>query len=156
MHATKSVERVILLTVMLLGSVCSGVLAKPPEATQESLKASETAFAKTMADRDFKAFASFVDENAVFINGGNPLRGKPAVLAHWEKFFKEPQAPFAWKPVIGEVSVANGLGYTEGPVTDANGKVVTTFFTTWKVQPDGSWRVVFDNGHDVCNCPKQP
>jgi ketosteroid isomerase-like protein len=109
-----------------------------------------------MADRDFDTFASHVDEGAVFINGGKPLRGKVAVLVHWKKFFESSEAPFAWKPEIAEVSASNGLGYTEGPVSIPDGRVVTTFFTTWKQQADGTWRVVFDNGHDVCNCPQQP
>lgn len=155
MGMTTMANRVFPVAMLLL-CACGSVSAKAQMATEASLIASETAFAKSMADRNFEAFASFVDEGAVFVNGGNPLRGKAAVLEHWKKFFSGSEAPFAWKPVIAEVSVLNGLGYTEGPVSVPGGKVVTTFFTTWKLQADGSWRVIFDNGHDVCECAKQP
>lgn len=148
--------RMMMAVVALLLGACSSVATKPASLSVDSLIAAETAFAKSMADRDFDAFASHVDEGAVFINGGKPLRGKAAVLAHWKKFFESSEAPFAWKPEIAEVSASNGLGYTEGPVSIPDGRVVTTFFTTWKQQADGTWRVVFDNGHDVCNCPGQP
>jgi len=109
-----------------------------------------------MADRDLEAFSSFIHEDAVFINGGKPLRGKAAILAHWKEFFLKPEAPFSWKPKIAEVSASTGLGYTEGPVSIADGKVIATFYSTWRVQADGSWRVVFDNGYDVCDCKTTP
>jgi ketosteroid isomerase-like protein len=109
-----------------------------------------------MADRDFERFASFIEDDAVFLNGGQPLRGKVAILAHWKRFFDAPEAPFAWRPELAEVSAAHGLGSTEGPVHAASGQVIARFYSTWKRQPDGRWTVIFDNGHDVCDCAKTP
>ena len=45
-----------------------------------SLARAETAFAETMRARDFQRFAAFIADDAVFINGGKPLRGKPAII----------------------------------------------------------------------------
>lgn len=140
-----------LLGVALLAGCATPVSLKPGAAAQ--LRAAETAFAKSMADRDFAAFSALVADDAVFINGGQPLRGKPAVLAHWKRFFDGAAAPFAWKPEIVEVSGA--IGYTEGPVSSPDGKVFATFWSTWRRDAaTGAWRVVFDNGQRVCDCPR--
>lgn len=140
----------------LLGvALVAGCASPAPQAADAvaQVRAAETAFAKSMADRDFSAFSALVADDAVFINGGQPLRGKPAVLAFWKKFFDGPAAPFAWKPEIVEVSGA--LGYTEGPVSTPDGKVFAKFWSTWRRDPGtGAWRVAFDNGQRVCDCPK--
>jgi len=105
-----------------------------------------------MQDRDFKAFSAFIADDAVFINAGSPLRGKAAILSHWRKFFDSPSPPFSWRPVIAEVIVSDGLGYTEGPVLAPDSTEIAKFYSVWKLQPDGDWKVVFDNGYDICNC----
>ncbi len=114
------------------------------------VRAAETAFAATMAARDFAAFGRFVAEDATFVNAGKPLRGKVAVLAHWERFFRGPQAPFAWKPEIVEVLSSGQLAYSEGPVTTPDGKVVARYLSTWRRNANGTWQVVIDNGYDTC------
>ena len=141
------------IALTLLLSAC----ASTPHSTVNSSNtpmAAERGFAASMAARNFDSFASYIDEDAVFINGGKPLRGKEAILKHWKQFFTSPKAPFAWEPTLVEISARNGMGYTQGPVTLEGGKVIATFYSTWKVQPDGSWKVVFDNGYDVCDCKK--
>lgn len=132
-----------------------GCASPPPDLVSlaEQVRASETAFAASMAARDFKAFASWVADDATFINGGKPLRGKSAVLAHWERFFRSPAAPFSWKPEIVEVLDSGQLAYSEGPVSLPDGKVVARYFSTWRREPSGGWRIVLDNGVDSCNCP---
>jgi len=113
----------------------------------------EIAFAKTMADRNFSAFLSFVADDAVFLNGGKPLRGKLAIAAHWKGFFTEQLAPFSWRPDLVEVVGSGRLAQSIGAVTSPDGKIVARFYSTWRLEPDGSWRVVLDDGYDVCNCP---
>lgn len=148
---------IFLAAAAVLGGGLAGC-AEPPapdaKALHDEVRAAETSFAKSMADRDFAAFSSWVADDAVFINGGKPLRGKAEVLAHWKRFFERPAAPFSWKPEIVEVPARGDLGYTEGPVTLANGRVSNRFYTTWRRGGDGRWQVVFDNGYEVCQCPK--
>lgn len=128
-----------------------GAAGRPPlERLRDEVRSAEVAFAAAMAARDLAAFGAHVAEDAVFINGGSALRGKAAVLAHWRRFFEGPTAPFAWEPALVEISGQGRLGYTEGPVT-AGGQVIARFYTTWQHQPDGRWRVIFDNGYSVCN-----
>jgi len=122
----------------------------------DRLRAAETAFAATMAARDLGAFATFIADDAVFINGGKPLRGKPAIVAHWQRFYAGPRAPFSWRPEIVEVIESGRLGYSEGPVSDPDGVVVARYASTWRVDAAGQWKVVFDNGTEVCRCAKAP
>jgi ketosteroid isomerase-like protein len=118
------------------------------------VRASEEAFARSMADRDFMAFGSFIADDAVFVNGGRPLRGKPAILAFWKRFFDVPNAPFSWKPEVTEVIARGDIGYTTGPVTSAAGSITAHFHSTWRLGPDGRWRIVFDNGYPACACER--
>jgi ketosteroid isomerase-like protein len=114
------------------------------------VRAAEESFAATMARRDVAAFGEFIAEDAVFINSGNPLRGRAAIVAHWRKFFVPPEAPFSWRPELVEVASSGALGYTEGPVLSPTGTVFAKFYTTWQLSSNGKWLVVFDNGYAVC------
>jgi ketosteroid isomerase-like protein len=93
---------------------------------------------------------AFVAEDAVFLNGGDPLDGRAAIAAHWRAYFTAPAAPFAWAPDRAEVLASGELAATSGPVTRPDGRVVARFASVWRRQPDGRWRIVFDDGHPVC------
>ena len=116
----------------------------------------ERAFAKTMADRDLKAFGTYVAEEGVFFGGKGPLRGRAAVVESWKRFFVEKEAPFSWEPETVEVLASGNLGLTSGPVHDPKGNLIGTFSTIWRLEPDGKWRVVFDKGCPVCEPEKKP
>jgi len=110
----------------------------------------ELAFARTMADRDHRAFHGFVSPEAVFLNGGKPLVGREAVARHWQRFYAGPAAPFSWQPDLVVVLASGTLAQSVGPVSNPAGKVVARFYSTWRLESDGRWRVVFDDGYDVC------
>lgn len=122
-----------------------------PETTAAEMRAREIAFAKTMADRDLAAFATFVSEEALFL-GPTVLRGREAVLEGWRRFFEDPKAPFSWAPERVEVVESGALAISTGPVHDPDGRRVGTFTSTWRREPDGRWRVVFDSGCPPCRC----
>jgi ketosteroid isomerase-like protein len=148
----------LLLLLMVSTFTTLKSTAAPAEANAEQLRqqvtAVETAFAKTMADRDFKAFSTYVSEEAVFLNGGSPLRGKAAVLEHWKKLFASPKPPFAWKPDLVEVLASGTLAESIGPVFDSDGKPIARYYSTWRLEAPNTWRIVFDNGYDLCQCQK--
>lgn len=112
---------------------------------QGEVRARETAFAKTMADRDLAAFGLFIADEAVFF-GAQPLRGRMRVVAAWSRFFEGTAAPFSWAPDTVEVLASGTLALTSGPVTDADGKPAGRFNSIWRREADGVWRVVFDKG----------
>jgi len=118
-----------------------------------AVTAAELAFARTMADRDLEAFARLVSEEAVFTNGGNPLVGRAAIKAGWAPLYAKPQAPFSWRPDLVVVLASGDLAHSTGPVARPDGFVGRRFYSTWRLERDGSWRVVFDDGYLICAKP---
>jgi ketosteroid isomerase-like protein len=113
---------------------------------KEQVYAAERAFAKTMADRDLDAFASYVAVEAVFFGGSNVLRGRQGVKDGWSRFFKGRAAPFFWEPDQVEVLDSGVLALSTGPVRDPSGKVIARFNSIWRLEAPDVWRVVFDKG----------
>ncbi len=137
--------------LILAGLATASDGAEPLENHAERVRARETAFAKTMADRDHEAFAAFVSEEALFL-GPTVLRGRQAVAEGWRPFFEGAQAPFSWEPDRVEVIDSGTLAISTGPVRGPEGQRVGTFNSTWRLEPDGQWRVVIDLGCPPCRC----
>lgn len=147
----------VMAVAMMLIAGCSHMTTQSEAqlaSLREQVRATEIAFAKTMADRDHAAFSSFIASDAVFLNLGNPLRGKPAVTDFWQRFFKGTQAPFSWKPEAVEVLLTGQLAESSGPVFSHDGKSIAHFRSTWRRETDGSWKIVLDNGYVACDCKK--
>ena len=120
----------------------------------DQVRAAETAFAKSMADRNLAAFTALLADDTVFFGGKGVMRGKAAVAADWKRFFDGPAAPFSWSPAEVEVLTSGNLGFTSGPVLDPKGNRIGTFNSVWQRQPDGVWKIVFDKGCPPCECAK--
>ncbi len=110
----------------------------------------ETAFAKTLADRDAAAFRRFLAPDTIWMNGRTPLNGPDAVVATWARFFEGPKAPFAWAPDLVVVLPSGDLAQSSGPVNSPDGKVFSRFQSVWRRKPAGGWEIVFDQGSEVC------
>lgn len=141
-----------LASVALWGLGTALGAAPSPETLAAEVRAREAAFARTMADRDHAAFATFVSEEALFLGAG-VLRGRDAVSEGWRPFFEDPQAPFSWEPERVEVIDSGTLAISTGPVRSPEGDRVGTFNSTWRLEADGEWRVVLDVGCPPCRCP---
>jgi ketosteroid isomerase-like protein len=128
------------------------VLALPSAAAETNaeleaqVRARETAFAKTMADRDHAAFQTFLADEAVFFGRQGPTRGKQAVAAAWKPLYEAKSAPFSWAPETVQVLDSGTLAISSGPVKDPEGKSVGVFNSIWRREKDRQWRVVFDKG----------
>jgi ketosteroid isomerase-like protein len=137
----------------------AGCAALPPGTTGANARlevmATERAFAKTMADRDHAAFASFIADEAVFFSGPTPLHGKAQVVASWARFYANAKAPFSWDPDEVEVLESGTLAISSGPVRNPEGKVIARFTSVWRRTAANRWEIVFDKGNDVCNCTTQ-
>jgi ketosteroid isomerase-like protein len=150
------IRRLLSLSLFVALAACASLPAPPvadPATLERQVAAAESAFAQSMADRDFEAFASHIAEDAIFVNGRQPLRGKAAILADWKKYFAGP-APFSWKPETVVVLDDGSLAQTKGPVFDPAGKPILEFRSTWRREADGGWKVVFDDG--ACRCAAKP
>jgi ketosteroid isomerase-like protein len=137
---------------LLACGLAPATATEPVEALAARVRAREVAFAKTMADRDHAAFATFVAEEALFM-GRAVLRGRKAVAEGWKPYFEGPRAPFSWQPDRVEVVESGTLAFSSGPVYDPEGKRSGTFNSTWRLEKDGEWRVVLDSGCPPCPCP---
>ena len=133
-----------------MASLLAGCAVTPLQPDLDELRKqvadTERAFAKTMADRNFIAFTSFLSEEAIFYAGEKPIRGKQAVAADWKRFYEKPEAPFSWEPESVEVLDSGTLALSSGPVRSPDGKVFARFNSIWRLEAPGVWRVVFDKG----------
>ncbi len=142
-----------LLVVLLLCIASSGAAAAEDlNALAAQVRATEIAFAKTLADRDVKAFRSMIAGDVIWL-ADRPLRGPDEVVTSWQKFFDAAQPPFSWKPETVEVQEGGKLALSTGPVLDAAGKRIATFTSIWRREPSGEWKIIFDRGSPDCDIP---
>src|SRR5260221_2798280 len=90
--ATLSIDptRALIAAVACLPLIAGCAMTSPRADTadlQRQVGDTERAFAKTMADRDFAAFVTFLSAEAVFFTGPPPLRGRQQVAELWERFY---------------------------------------------------------------------
>ena len=152
---------VVIVFVFLLAACASSGVAPGPDANSkkhvrgltphDAVVATEKAFARTMADRDFQAFRTFLSNEAIFMSGSAPLRGKQNVADAWKPYFKSPEAPFSWEPERVVALDSEGLAFSTGPVRGPDGEEVGVFSSVWRREAGGVWRIVFDKGSCACN-----
>jgi len=148
----KAIRALIISSLLFISGI---VFAEAPimKESYTAVEETERAFADTMARRDFEEFKTFISEEAVFFSGTAPLRGRQQIADAWEAYFKDPLAPFSWEPEHVEVLESGSLAWSSGPVYDADGKRVATFNSVWQLDASNQWRIIFDKGNEVCNCP---
>lgn len=133
---------------LLLLCACREAPATGDRARQQ-VTATELAFARTMAERDFAAFQDFLSSETVFFTGPEPLRGRAQVAQWWQRYFTDKAAPFSWAPDRVEVLDSGTLALSTGPVFDPEGKPVARFVSIWRQEAPGRWRIVFDRGEPL-------
>lgn len=120
-----------------------------PPAQQELFDA-ERAFVRLAAEKGFRDsfYGYFADDGIAF--NPHPFRVRTALAG-------APPSPgpmgAVWAPVYGDISAAGDLGWDTGPLIfegkdgapDRHGM----FFSVWRRQPDGHFRVVLDVGSDT-------
>ena len=137
---------------LVTGSLYAG--PQPGSSLQAEVMDTERAFARTMAERDFEGFKSFLADETVFFAGDKPLQGKQAVMDAWRGYYDSEEAPFSWEPATVVVLESGTLALSTGPVFDPAGKPVATFTSIWRMEAPGKWRIIFDKGCRVCGCPQ--
>jgi ketosteroid isomerase-like protein len=140
------------LILFLLFACIPAVAAAEDRAA--SLRAAETEFARSFAERDLEKFSSFVAEDAVFFSSRGVLRGRSEVVEGWRALLTAKEPPFSWAPEEVEVNASGDLGFSSGPIVSPAGKRVATFYSVWRRDAEGEWRVVFDKGGPWCEPQK--
>ena len=124
--------------------------AAPAQELKQQVTETERAFAKTMADRDHAAFATFLADEAVFFAGQTPQRGKQQIADAWKRFYEKPAAPFSWQPETVEVLESGTSRSLRARCMTRPERSIGTFTSIWRLESPGKWRIVFDKGCEVC------
>jgi ketosteroid isomerase-like protein len=74
-----------------------------------------------------------------------------ASLYWFGSLFERIAAPFSWEPDQVEVLESGTLALSCGQIQDQEGRRIGTFQSVWRLEADGSWRIVFDKGSPPCN-----
>ncbi|MEO7762066.1 MAG: nuclear transport factor 2 family protein [Casimicrobiaceae bacterium] len=150
--------RLIFAMLAAVATLLSGCAVLTPGADNTVLTKqvadTERGFAKSMADRNFAAFQSYLADEAVFFTRASALRGKQAISDFWKRLYEKPDAPFSWEPTTVEVLDSGTLALSSGPVRDPSGKHFANFSSIWRLQSPGVWKIIFDKGNDECDCAK--
>lgn len=116
-----------------------------------SLVAAERAFARTSVERGVRdSFLAFFADDGINFQP-HPTKTREAFLSRPATPVRPP-ITLNWEPVWADVSAAGDLGYTTGPYTlvDNSPEKRPTrhgyYFSVWKKQRDGDWKVVVDLG----------
>jgi ketosteroid isomerase-like protein len=129
------------------------LLLNATEPEINSLVQAEKDFSKLSVEKGIKDsfIANFTDDAIIF---------RPTPIAGKKWYQERPTVPgvLSWQPVLSEIAASGELGYNTGPFEyreKAEAKPVGygEFFSFWKKQPDGKWKVVLDQGveHSIPN-----
>jgi len=137
-----------LLCLLPAASAAADGSAMPP--AQRELFEAERAFVRLAAEKGFRDsfYAYFADDGIAF--NPHPFRVR-VTLANQPS--TPPPMGADWAPVYGDVSAAGDLGWSSGPLVfagkDGRPDRHGMFFSVWKRQADGRFKVVLDIGSDT-------
>ena len=142
-----SVTKNILVCSLALASFGLAQKGDLRQANRFAIVEAERAFARAAATKGTRdAFLEFLADDGIIFQPG-PVNGKQ---------FWQARAPrkglLSWQPIFADVSLAGDLGYTTGPYefrpNGADDKPIAfgQYFSIWKKQTDGSWKVALDRG----------
>lgn len=125
-----------------------------PKATAETLKQLEAQFMKAAAEKGSQGYMSYYADDSVEVPNGAPLIQGKTEIAKGMGFLDDKNNRLIWTPVGADISASADLGYTYGTfefhAINKDGKPTVDYgkYTSiWKLQKDGSWKVVLDMGN---------
>lgn len=151
----KSVIPVLIVTFLIGALFLSHpTVSAAPKATVETLKQLEAEFMKAAVEEGSKGYLSYYADDAVELPNGAPAIEGKVNIAPGMNFLDDKNNRLTWTPTGGDVSSSGDLGYTYGTFEfrsndkDGNPRVEHGKYTSiWKLQKDGSWKVVLDMGN---------
>jgi len=139
-----------LICLVMTTVLCFGQ-TKPKNPALSSLVEAERTFARTSLEIGTRpAFMKFFADDAVVFRPG-PVRYKEAVKDVPPSATPK-ETSLQWEPLYGDVAASCDIGYTTGPSvwtdhTSAQRPPYYGFyFSVWKKQSTGEWKVAFDVG----------
>jgi ketosteroid isomerase-like protein len=135
-------------------SICCALVIGQEKISPElaSLVAAERAFAKLSVEKGIReAFLTYFADDGINFQP-HPVRTKETIQK--QPTWGTQPILVDWAPAYADISQAGDLGYTTGPtlISDQSPSKRPsrhgTYFSVWKRQSDGSWKVVVDAGTD--------
>jgi ketosteroid isomerase-like protein len=147
-------KRILSGLLLLLVVVSVGIGQREQSPALISLVEAERAFARTSVQKGIReSFIEFFADDGIGFDP-HPVKVKEAYLKQPAPATRPPVV-LDWQPVYADVSRTGDLGYTTGPYTFTNNSLEKKsthygfYFSIWKKQADGSWKVVVDCGIDT-------
>jgi ketosteroid isomerase-like protein len=146
----KPLNVAIVAAALLLLSLVAFSQERKPSPALASLVETERAFARMSIERGVReSFLAYFAEDGINFQP-TPVKTRAAILSRPAPAVR-PHVTLNWFPIFGDASVAGDLGFTTGPyiLTDDTKKEPPDYgcyFSVWRTQPDGAWKVVLDLG----------
>jgi ketosteroid isomerase-like protein len=141
----------IAAAALLLFSLVAFSQERKPSPALASLVETERAFARTSVERGVReSFLAFFAEDGINFQPA-PVKTRAAILSRPVPAVRPP-IMLNWFPIFGDASAAGDLGFTTGPyiLTDDSPRreppAYGCYFSVWRKQPDGAWKVILDLG----------
>ncbi|MFA6404060.1 MAG: hypothetical protein WCX31_20900 [Salinivirgaceae bacterium] len=141
---------ILIIPIVLLITACEH--SKSKEEIKKEIFQIEKDFERMVLEKGVTdSFYYFADENAVIKRANDSLIFGKENIKNYYKNKDIKNATVNWTPDFIDVSEDGSLGYTYGKyvwvIKDDLGKTVEyngIFHTVWKLQPDKSWKYVWD------------
>jgi len=123
------------------------------DADVQALRDTEAKWNQDFAAKDATKLANYYADDAVLlVPGSTPAAGKAAIQKVTESLVADPALSLHFKASKVEVASSGDLGYTQGsylmtmtdPATKKPMNDHGSYVTTYRKQPDGSWKAVAD------------
>lgn len=144
----------ILILVLIVGSAIGFSQDQQISAALSSLVEAERAFARACLEKGIRAsfMEFFADDGIAF----QPQPGKyKETVREQPASLNSDAVTIKWEPIFSDISAAGDMGYNTGPATITDNIFKNRppkhgfFFSVWKKQANGQWKVALDLGVDT-------
>ena len=141
------------ITAMALAMTACDPTANIHEADVKAIQDSEAQWNQEYAAKDLeKIVAHYADDAILMVSGTPSTSGKEAIRAALKEMVADPALSLKFHATKVEVAKSGDVAYTQGAytmtVTDPKTKQVIndhgSYVTTYRKQPDGTWKAVAD------------
>lgn len=145
--------KTILIIAAIFIAGCKGEKVESPDLLKEQIIQVDRAMSDMASTAGFNnSILAYADSGIVKLNDGQfPIIGKEVFAASFDK--DKDVKTISWSPLHAEVAMSGELGYSWG-----NWKFMAkdtayygNYFTVWKKQSDGNWKVALDGGNNTPN-----
>jgi ketosteroid isomerase-like protein len=144
-----------ILSIGLVAGLAVGC-GRPSPPSSETLMQADRDFAADVARGGSEAWASwFAADGSIIQPGVGELRGRES-LRDFMSALDDPDVTLSWEPDRADIAASGDLGWTTGHYLsesrDADGvrsRATGLYVSIWRLQADGSWKVVMDLGNPL-------